>query len=227
VAVTPDAQRALSGSGDTTLRVSDLSTGPPVATLQGHSPWVTAVAVTSDGRRGLGTVNAPGLEQYSHCARCDAGRAPGGVAMRRSHAEGLGLLHGPGGDDAPEPQRLGLGSSRDAGRARALSGSGDKTLKVWGVATGQAVATRQGHSEPGTAVAVTRMGATPYRDRRTTRLGSGILRRTIRSQVSLRRRGYCGGGHHWPSLRSGRGEQCDAFPRSDRKKSTDPLAPIR
>ena len=31
---------------------------------------------------------------------------------------------------------------------RVVSGSDDKTLKVWGVATGECVATLKGHSEP-------------------------------------------------------------------------------
>ena len=55
VSVTPDGRRAVSGSGDKTLRVWDLESGRCLRTLTGHSVWVTSVSVTPDGRqRGLG-----------------------------------------------------------------------------------------------------------------------------------------------------------------------------
>src|SRR5262249_7198499 len=61
VAVTADGRRALSGSGDETLRWWDLATGRCLRVLEGHTYGVDAVAVTADGRRalsgcGLGTL---------------------------------------------------------------------------------------------------------------------------------------------------------------------------
>jgi WD40 repeat protein len=49
VAVTPDGRKAISASGDSTLKVWDLEKGQELRTLRGHSSWVRAVAVTPDG----------------------------------------------------------------------------------------------------------------------------------------------------------------------------------
>jgi WD40 repeat protein len=53
VAVTPDGRRAVSASGDQTLRLWNLETGQTLRTLEGHTDIVTAVAVTPDGRRAV------------------------------------------------------------------------------------------------------------------------------------------------------------------------------
>ncbi|MEI2418823.1 hypothetical protein V6O07_00990, partial [Arthrospira platensis SPKY2] len=46
VAITPDGKRAVSASGDKTLKLWDLETGTELATLTGHSDEVRAVAIT-------------------------------------------------------------------------------------------------------------------------------------------------------------------------------------
>jgi hypothetical protein len=53
VAVTPDGKRAVSASGDKTLKVWDLESGVALRTLEGHSDRVAAVAVTPDGKRAV------------------------------------------------------------------------------------------------------------------------------------------------------------------------------
>jgi WD40 repeat protein len=53
VAITPDGRRAVSGSGDKTLRVWDLETGQTLTTLQGYINTVSAVAIAPDGRRAV------------------------------------------------------------------------------------------------------------------------------------------------------------------------------
>ena len=53
VAVTGDGKRAVSASGDKTLKVWDLETGRELRTLEGHSGDVHGVAVTADGKRAV------------------------------------------------------------------------------------------------------------------------------------------------------------------------------
>ena len=50
VAFSPDCKRLLTGSGDGTLRLWELSTETPVATLKGHTNWVLCCAFSPDGR---------------------------------------------------------------------------------------------------------------------------------------------------------------------------------
>jgi hypothetical protein len=53
VSVTRDWRRAVSGSGDKTVRVWDLESGQCLKTLAGHTSEVTIVSVTPDGRRAV------------------------------------------------------------------------------------------------------------------------------------------------------------------------------
>ena len=51
--VLPDGQRALSGSGDGTLAIWDLTTGTVLQTFDGQSGGVNAVTLLPDGARAL------------------------------------------------------------------------------------------------------------------------------------------------------------------------------
>ena len=53
MAVSQDGARAVSASGDRTLKVWDLESGQEVATLRGHTDEVFSVALSSDGRRAV------------------------------------------------------------------------------------------------------------------------------------------------------------------------------
>ncbi|MEG3842305.1 WD40 repeat domain-containing protein, partial [Microcoleus sp. herbarium14] len=111
VAVTSDGKRVLSGSGDTTIKVWDLTTGKELFTLKGHSNSVNAVAVTSDGKRAISgssdnTIKAwdltTGKEDFTLYGHSDWVNA---VAVT-------------------------------ADAKWAISGSFDNTLKVWDLTTG-------------------------------------------------------------------------------------------
>jgi WD40 repeat protein len=50
-AFSPDGSRIVSASNDKTLKLWDAQTGSELATLEGHTDWVTACAFSPDGRR--------------------------------------------------------------------------------------------------------------------------------------------------------------------------------
>jgi WD40 repeat protein len=53
VAVTADGRRAVSASGDKTLKLWGLETGSALRSLEGHTASVRGVAVAADGRRAV------------------------------------------------------------------------------------------------------------------------------------------------------------------------------
>ena len=49
--MTPDGARIVSGSEDNTIKVWDIELGGLVRSLEGHTGWVRAVAVTPNGQQ--------------------------------------------------------------------------------------------------------------------------------------------------------------------------------
>ncbi len=130
VSVTPDGQRAVSGSHDATVRVWDLESGECVRTLEGHSEIVYSVSVTPDGLRAISgsrdaTVRVWDLES-GECVRTLEGHS-GSVISVSVTPDGL----------------------------RAVSGSEDKTVRVWDLESGECVRTLEGHSSGVESVSVT------------------------------------------------------------------------
>src|ERR1022692_2294701 len=130
VAVTPDGKRAVSASGDKTLKLWDLRTGRTLCTLEGHSDSVLGVAVTPDGKRAVSASQDCTLNVWD----LEAGRA---LLTLKGHSDAVS-------DVAVTPDGM-----------RAVSASRDHTLKVWDLETGCALQTLEGHSGPVEGVAVT------------------------------------------------------------------------
>src|SRR5262249_30924092 len=127
-----DAQLRVPAAADI-LRVRHAATRESpalVRNLEGHTAWVSACAVTPDGRH---VVSASG-HQPLKVGELASGRA---VATLEGHTSGVSAC-------AVTPD----------GR-HVVSASYDKTLKVWEVASGRAVATLEGHTARVRACAVT------------------------------------------------------------------------
>jgi len=133
VAVNSHGRRAVSASGDGTLKVWHLETGDELRTLIGHSNSVTAVALTPDGLRAV-SASGDGTLKVWHLETGDELRTLMG------HSNSVTAV-------ALSPDGL-----------RAVSASGDGTLKVWHLETGDELHTLAGHSGWVSAVAVTSDG---------------------------------------------------------------------
>ncbi|WP_437718588.1 AAA family ATPase [Sorangium sp. So ce448] len=120
-ALSPDGQRIVSASADSTLKVWDLATGKLLSTIEGHSGGVNACAVSPDGLRIVSASADSTLKVWN--------LATGKL---------LSTLEGHSGwvnDCALSPDGL-----------RIISASSDRTLKVWDLTTGKLLSTLEGHS---------------------------------------------------------------------------------
>jgi WD40 repeat protein len=146
--------------------------GPLLRTLEGHSSYVVAVAVTPDGRRAVSGSwdNTPKvwdlstgqvlhtLEGHSSSVMAVAVTPDGRRAVLGSSDATLKVWDLSTGQvlhtlEGHSSWVLAVAVTPD-GR-RAVSASRDKTLKVWDLSTGQVLHTLEGHSSRGLAVAVT------------------------------------------------------------------------
>ncbi len=119
-AVLPDGRRALSGSGDKTLKVWDLETGTCLHTLEGHKSYVATCAVLWDDPRALSGSGDKTLKVWD----LETGTCLQTLEGHRAWISSCAVL--------PDGRR-------------ALSGSDDHTLKVWDLETGICLQTLEGH----------------------------------------------------------------------------------
>ncbi|MBV8274800.1 MAG: TIR domain-containing protein [Verrucomicrobia bacterium] len=130
VAITLHGRRAVSASGDRTLRVWDLVTGETKITLQGHTGFVRAAAISPDGRYVISGSDDWTLRVWDLVT-----------------GESKMTLQGHTGSV------FAVAVTFD-GRL-IVSGSADNTVRVWDLATGETKMTLQGHTGALSSVAVT------------------------------------------------------------------------
>jgi WD40 repeat protein/tRNA A-37 threonylcarbamoyl transferase component Bud32 len=123
VAISPDGQRILTGSGDKTAMVWDARTGQELLSLKGHTDGVTSVAFSPDGKR---------LLTGSHDRTAKVWDAANGqeVLTLKGHDSGV----------------LGVAWSPD-GQRILTAGDRDHTARVWDSQKGQEVIALQGHTQ--------------------------------------------------------------------------------
>ena len=149
VAITPDDQLIISGSGssDKNLIVWDLETGAIIHTLAGHNSAVNAVAVTPDGKWAISSSSDNNVKIWNLETGEENifGRA---LFNLSSHSDSINAL-------AVTP-------NYDKRMKQVISGSADNTLKVWNLEpTGDLnyeILTLSGHANGVKAVAVTPEG---------------------------------------------------------------------
>ncbi|MFI0482938.1 tetratricopeptide repeat protein [Actinomadura sp. 9N215] len=130
VAITPDGRRALSGSGDRSVRYWDLETGECLRRLTGHTDSVPSVAITGDGRYGLSGGNDGSMRWWD----LETGKC---VRTFTGHTDSVHAV-------AMTPDRR-----------HAVSGSNDGSLRWWDLDTGDCLRIMTGHTSGVWSAAVT------------------------------------------------------------------------
>ncbi|XXT24586.1 TIR domain-containing protein [Sorangium sp. So ce429] len=128
-AISPDGQRIISASHDSTLKVWDLATGRLLSTLEGHSDRVTACAISPDGQRIVSASSGRTLKVWDLAT----GRLLFTIDAHSGWVTACAI--------SPDGQRI-------------VSASRDHTLKVWDLATGRLLSTLEGHSDRVNACAI-------------------------------------------------------------------------
>jgi WD40 repeat protein len=133
VFLSADGRRALSGSGDRTVRLWEVLTGRCEQTFSGHADWVRSVTLGVDGRQALSGSWDKTLRLWDvatgACVRTFQGHT--------NYVTGVSLC---------------------ADGCRVFSGSWDRTVRLWDVSTGRCLQTFQGHANYVNTVSASRDG---------------------------------------------------------------------
>lgn len=120
VAITPDGQTVISGSGDKTIKLWNLQTGLLRQTLIGHSHWVRSVAISTNGQ----TLASASNDKTVKIWRLGTNEA---LLTLTGHSDWVRTV------------------TLDPNGQRLVSGSQDTTLKLWHLPTGELIQTLTGH----------------------------------------------------------------------------------
>ena len=145
VAFSPDSQTLVSGSADKTIKLWNISTGQEISTLSGHGLSVEAVAFSPDGK----TIASSSADKTIKLWNLSTGEEIATLPGHKSAINSLTFSPIP-----PTPFAKG-----GAGGILA-SGSEDKTIKLWNLATGEEMRTIAGYAWQVGAIAISPDGQT-------------------------------------------------------------------
>ena len=133
VAFSPDGTRIATGQGDGAF-VFDVATGAVVASMHGHTDWVTRVAFDPTGRRIVTASNDGSARLWD--ARTGV---PIGATMRHSERIQIGTT-------TKEADKVVSASFSPDGR-QIVTASEDKSARLWNATTGAPLVSLLGHSD--------------------------------------------------------------------------------
>jgi len=153
VAFSSDGNRIVSGSRDQSVRVWDAKTGEQLRELQGHTGWVHSVAFSSDGNRIVSGSRDNSVRVWD-AKMGEQLRELQGHTSLVSSADKLVPIW-----DGKQPRKkqrymntiASVAFSPDGNRI--VSGSADKSVRVWDAKTGEQLRELQGHTGYVTSVA--------------------------------------------------------------------------
>ena len=183
VKITPDGRRAISGSGDGTLRVWDLESNRPARIFQGHTGPVRTVVISPDGRRAISASADTTLRVWD----LESGKS---LRLLKDHSNPVlvVLVTADGryavSASAVRTQRVWKGQRGERSKIAHAPASPERALRVWDLESGQLLRTLTGHTDWVNAVAITPDGrraisASSDHTLRVWDLGSGQSVRTL------------------------------------------------
>ncbi|MGA7934676.1 MAG: serine/threonine-protein kinase, partial [Kovacikia sp.] len=150
IATSPNGQLLASCSNDKTIKFWDWQSGELLQTLEGHSDWVRSLGFSSDGY----LLASSSQDKSIRIWRVTTGKTLKVLTGHRHWVTAVGF----------QPEKLQIQEKQATFRQEfgrtVVSGSRDKTLRVWNEETGKVRLTLEGHTDPINAIALSSDGKT-------------------------------------------------------------------
>ncbi|KAJ6583538.1 WD40-repeat-containing domain protein [Mycena vulgaris] len=138
VAFSPDGLFAISGSEDQTVRIWDVSNGNQLKQLDGHKGYVRSVAFSPDGLRAISGSNDKTVRLWD----VSTGKQ---LKQLDGHNSDIDVSTGKQLQQLDGHEELVCSAAFSPDGLHAISGSNDKTVRIWDVATGKQLKQMDGH----------------------------------------------------------------------------------